>query len=385
MTASLRHRVYETVEPGVRNSAASHIFNRISFATILISVTCVVASTVPSLPAPLHAALDRVEYAVGVFFLLEYALRLWAAAEHPLYGRTTALRAALAYALSPIMLLDALGLVSFVLYLLAPEDRAAILLFQVLRFFRLARYSPALATVGRVLVAEWRNLAATGLIGLGMLLISATVMYLLEHDAQPEKFASIPDAMYWAIVTLATVGYGDVVPVTVGGKLAAGAVIVAGLIFFALPIAIIASSFLAEMRRRDFNIHYSMVARVPLFSTLDAIGISELAGMLKSRRMPRDSVIIRKGDPGESMFFIAHGKVEVLIPDGVIPLKEGDFFGEMAVIGRTTRTATVVARASCDLLVLDAADLLKLMAENPQVEAALQETIAARSTPLPQG
>ena len=378
MSGRLRRFVYEIIEPGVRNATASHLFNRLSFTIILVSVGCAVMSTMPSLSEIVRTNLTNAEYYAGAFFLFEYGLRLWTAAEHPLYVRAGPWRGALIYAMTPLMVLDAAGLVPLVLYVVAPDAHAAILLFQILRFFRLSRYSPALATVGRVLAAEWRALMATGMIGLGMLLVSATIMYLLENAAQPVHFASIPDAMYWAMVTLATVGYGDVVPVTPAGKIAAGAVIIAGLIFFALPIAIIATSFLAEMRRRDFIINYSMVARVPLFSTLDAVAVSELASMLKARKVPRDAVIIRKGEKGETMFFIAHGQVEVIVPDGSVKLNEGDFFGEIAVLGKTRRTATVIARRPCELLALDAADVHKLMEQNPQVEAALQEVIALR-------
>lgn len=375
----LRRAAYEIIEPGVKAGPASALFKRCSVAIILLSVAAVVASTMPSLGDAARANLSRIEYAAGSFFLVEYLLRLWTAAEHPLFGRSGSFRAAADYATTPQMVLDLLGLLPLLLIALTPQARGAILMLQVLRFFRLARYSPALATVGRVLSTEWRALTATGMIGLGMLLLAATAMYLLEHDAQPDKFASIPEAMYWAMVTLATVGYGDVVPITGAGKIAAGVTIIAGLIFFALPIAIIATSFLAEMRRRDFNINYSMVARVPLFATLDAIEISELASLLKSRRVPRDAVIVRKGDQGESMFFIAQGEVEVLIPGGSVSLHEGDFFGEIAVMGRTVRTATVIARRTCDLLVLDAADLLKLTESNPHVQAGLDAAIAARS------
>ena len=384
MHGKLRRIVYEIIEPGVRNANASLLFTRLCFAIIVLSVLFAVFSTVPALTDVVRTNLTDAEYYVGTFFLIEYGLRLWTAAEHPLYVRAGPWRGALAYSMTPLMVLDAAGLVPLVLHIAAPDARAAILLFQVLRFFRLSRYSPALVTVGRVLATEWRALMATGMIGLGMLLVSATAMYLLENAAQPERFASIPDAMYWAIVTLATVGYGDVVPVTPAGKIAAGAVIVAGLIFFALPIAIIATSFLAEMRRRDFIINYSMVAGVPVFSTLDAVAVSELASMLKARKVPRDAVIVRKGDKGESMFFIAQGQVEVIMPDASVRLHEGDFFGEIAVLGRTRRTATVIARQACELLVLDAADLLKLMEQNPQVEAALHDAVTVRQAMLKQ-
>jgi voltage-gated potassium channel len=103
--------------------------------------------------------------------------------------------------------------------------------------------------------------------------------------------------------------------------------------------------------------------------------------MLKARKVPRDAVIIRKGDEAESMYFIASGEVEVVLPDRTVPLYQGDFFGEMAVLGRTKRTATVIAKRSCELLVLDAGDVLKFMEHNPRVEAAVHEAMAARRRP----
>ena len=385
MRSSLRRRIYETIEPGVRGDAWSIAFDRFSILVILASVTCAVIATLPSLTTGMRADLGNAEYAFGSYFVLEYAARLWSVPEHPLYSGKAQWQARLHYAATPLMVLDAAGLVPLVLSLVAPGWREAILLFQVVRFFRLARYSPALATVGRVLASEWRPLVASGLIGLGMLLVSATTMYLLEHDAQPERFASIPDAMYWAIVTLATVGYGDVVPITAVGKIAAGGVIVMGLIFFALPVAIIATGFLAEIRRQDFLVSYGMVARVPLFSGLDAAAIAEIASMLKARKLPRELVIVRKGDEGHSMFFIVRGEAEVVLPGRSVRLHEGDFFGEMAVLGRIRRTASVIARRPCELLVLDAGDVLKIMEQNPSIDSALRAALAqrqaAQSTP----
>jgi voltage-gated potassium channel len=381
MRGSLRRIAYDIVEPGSKPDGIALAFDRLSIVVILASIACAIVATEPSLDPGWQRELRISEYGFGTFFTIEYLLRLWTAVEDPLLCTLGRWRSRLALAVQPMLILDLLGVLPFVLLLVAPQRHETILMLQVIRFFRLARYSPALATVGRVLVSEWRPLGASGVIGLGMLLVAGTLMHLIEHEAQPDRFGSVPAAMYWAVVTLATVGYGDVVPVTPLGKIATGGVIVAGLIFFALPVAIIATGFLAEIRRRDFIISYSMVARVPLFSTLDAAAISELASMLKARKLPRDAVIIRKGDEAESMFFIANGEVEVVLPDRSVHLHQGDFFGEMAVLGRTKRNATVIARQPCELLVLDAADVLKFMEQNPRVEAAVRAAMATRQQP----
>jgi voltage-gated potassium channel len=375
---SLRRRVYEIIEPGIKRDGLARLFERIAVVIILASVAGAVLSTLSTLEPEARRALFAAEIVYSAFFVAEYGLRLWTTSEHPVFGGISGLGGLRSYALTPLLLLDALGLVPVVLLLVAPNASGAILLFQVLRFFRLARYSPALATVGRVLVSEWRPLIASGMIGFGLLLIASTGMYLIEGAMQPKSFGSIPAAMYWAIVTVVTVGYGDVVPVTPLGKLFTGFVVIGGLIFFALPVAIIATGFLAEIRRQDFIVNYGMVARVPAFDGLDAAALSELVGLLRARRIPRDSIIIRKGDEGDSMYFIASGEVEVVLAHATVKLGEGDFFGEIAVLGRIKRTATVIARSTCDLLVLDAADVVKFMEQNPRVEAVLKEAVSSR-------
>ena len=374
---SLRHRVYEIIEPGIRRDGPARCFEGLAILAIVVSVAGAVWSTVPDLGPAFGEELHIEELVCGWFFLLEYVARLWTTAEHPVFGGSNG-RGVIAHLLTPLLLLDAAGLVPFILMLAFPRATAPILIFDVLRFFRLARYSPALATVGRVLTNEWRPLLAAGVIGLGLLLVAATGMYLIEHQAQPQSFGSIPQAMYWAVVTVVTVGYGDVVPITPWGKLFTGFVMVGGLVFFALPVAIIATGFLAEIRRRDFIVNYGMVARVPAFAGLDGAALAELVSLLRARKFPPHTIIIRKGDEGDSMYFIASGEVEVVLPHSVVILQEGDFFGEVAILGRIRRTATVIARRHSELLVLDAADVVKFMDQNPRVAAVLREKMAER-------
>jgi len=329
---------------------------------IVLSIAGATAGTLPTVAA---TGLPRaVEMLCSAIFAAEYAARLWSAPQRVPYA--------------PMLLLDLVCLLPLPLVWLAPGATGPILLLQMLRFVRLARYSRGLQAVAAVFVAERGPLLASLVIGGGMLLLAATGMYLLEGAAQPDKLGSVPHAMYWAIITLATVGYGDIFPITPGGKIFAGIAAVSGIVFFALPVAIIASGFLEQIRRRDFVVSYGMVARVPLFAGLNAAAVIEVTGMLRASRMQKDAIILRVGDMGDAMYFIAAGQVEVVLPDRTVLLGEGDFFGEAAVLGNARRNASVLARTTCDLLTLDAADVLRLAGRHPAVGEALRAAAAAR-------
>ena len=200
-----------------------------------------------------------------------------------------------------------------------------------------------------------------------LLVFASSLMHVIEQDAQPEAFGNIPAAMWWAVVTLTTVGYGDVSPATPLGKLLGGMVTILGVGAFALPAGILASGFAQEIKQRDFIVSWNVVAKVPLFTTLDAVQIAEIAKLLRSRIGVPGELITHKGDPGDAMYFIVSGRVEVRVDPQPVQLSDGVFFGEIALIRRTPRTADVVAHASCQLLVLMADDFHALMAENPTI------------------
>src|SRR5205085_1071759 len=140
----------------------------------------------------------------------------------------------------------------------------------------------------------------------------------------------IPDAMWWAIVTLGTIGYGDVVPITLVGRIVASATIFVGLIMVALPIGIVATAFADEIHRRDFIVTWSMVARVPLFAELNASDIADIMRLLRAQQIEAGVVIARRGDPAHSMYFVAAGEVEIELKHERMRLGAGHFFGEVA-------------------------------------------------------
>ena len=177
-------------------------------------------------------------------------------------------------------------------------------LFRLFRLLKLLRYSPALLTLKRVVAREYRALLGALLLMMMLMLFSAAIIYFLEREAQPDKFGSIPAAAWWALATLTTIGYGDIVPITPWGKVFGGIVMLFGLGMFALPIAILATGFSQESARHEFVVTWSMVARVPLFSTLDAAEVAEVTKLLYTRLFQPGATIVHAGDPGGAMYFI---------------------------------------------------------------------------------
>jgi voltage-gated potassium channel len=246
------------------------------------------------------------------------------------------------------------------------------------RFLKLARYSPAIQSLFEALYAERRALVGCVVILFGAALFSATAMHMVESRVQPDKLGTIPDAMWWAIVTLATVGYGDVVPVTPLGRIVATVTILVGIIIMALPIGIIANAFAQQVHRRDFVVTWTMVSRVPLFEGLSASEIGDIMKLLMARRVEPGEVIVRRGERAESMFFVVKGEVEIVIDRKKVRFGPGHFFGEVALLQRARRSATSIAVTRCDLLVLQARDLHMLMERDERIGAHIRTVAEAR-------
>src|SRR5438128_12167184 len=186
----------------------------------------------------------------------------------------------------------------------------------MVRFLKLARYSPAMRSLLDALYNERRALFGCFVILLGATLVAASIMHVIEGHVQPDKFGTIPDAMWWAIVTLGTIGYGDVVPVTALGRVVAGVTIFGGLIMIALPVGIIATAFAEEIHRRDFMVTWGMVARVPLFAELNAGEIADVMRLMRAQTVEPGDVIVRRGEIAHSMYFVAAGEVEIELKEG---------------------------------------------------------------------
>jgi voltage-gated potassium channel len=374
-----RRRTYQVLEQGPVGDRLSVWVDRLLVSLILVNLVTVALESVPPLQARYGRLFDLIEYASLVVFTAEYLLRLWCAVEHGPHRHLKPVKARLKYAFSTAGVVDLVAVLPFWFALALPADFRVLLVFRIVRFFKIARYSPAMRSLLDVLSRERRALFGCLVITLGISLVSAALMHLAEAKVQPDKLGTIPDALWWSIVTIGTIGYGDVVPVTALGKLIATGTIFAGLVLMALPVGIIATAFAEQIHRRDFIVTWGMIARVPLFAELDAAEISDIMELLRAQMAEAGQIIVREGDPAHSMYFIAAGEVEIVLKrDHRLRLGVGQFFGEVAVLRRARRSATATALARTNLLVLDAQDLHALMRRDPRIAERIKDVVEKR-------
>jgi voltage-gated potassium channel len=379
---SLRARFHDALEEGESRSRTRIYVSIFLVAVIVATVSAVALETMETLRAAYGTLFAAIEIFTVAVFTLDYALRWWVAPERDPTGASRPWRARLRYAASPFGVFDLLAVLPFYAGLLFPIDSDRLRVLRLLRLLKMARYAPGLSLFVAVLRAERRPLLAALLVMVVLLVVESGVMFMLERHAQPNIFASIPHTMWWAIVTMASVGYGDMVPITPAGKMLGGMVMILGIAMFAIPAGILATGFATEIRKRDFVVTWQTVARMPLFAGLDATRIAEIAGLLKREIVPAHHVVVRRGEPADSMFFIISGEVEVDAQPYPVRLGPRQYFGEIALLRDTVRTATVTSLKECQLLALDAADFRRLLDAHPELKAAITEVAERRLAQL---
>jgi len=373
---NLRDRLYELLEHEHLPHAAGSRFAQSVVGVVVIDVMAVVLASVPDYDARFGTLFTSVKALTLIVFALEYVARLWSVAGHSL-RKLSPLRDRLDYATSSLGVIDLMAFLPSAIAMITGNDRL-VAAFVVLPFLKLVRYSPAMRSLLSAVQAERRTLVGCLVILAGAVLLFASLLYAVERDVQPEKFGTIPQAMWWAIVTLGTVGYGDVVPVTPLGKLITVFAIIWGFAMIALPVAIISTAFAEEVKRRDFVVTWGMLAKVPLFAHLNAQEIADIMRLLRSRTIEANEILVRRGDTASSMYFITAGEVEIELPHQHVRLADGTFFGEIALLHKTKRSGTVTATRKTRLLLLDAQDFHALIERMPTLAAHVHQTAKAR-------
>ena len=351
-------------------ATAGRNMTRAAHVGVAIGAVMVVLLTVDKAYEAASYWIEGVLWGCLAFFTFEWVVRIHDAASA---GRFSS------YVLSGRGLVDAAcALAVPVAMILGASARTAWLL-AVLWLVKVIPGIPGLRQLRRVLVLESGPLLSVLVFFLMVLVLGSVAAYFAEREAQPATFGSLPSAMWWAVVTLTTTGYGDAVPITPLGRLVAGVVMICGLGVFGLWTGILATGFAAETRRDNFLKTWESVSKVPFFANLGPAAIADVTRMLRTIDLPPRVTIIRKGQKGDCMYFIASGEVEVDLPGKKVRLGEGAFFGEMALLGNNLRTADIVTTRLSKLLLLDLVDFRLLMARHPDLAGTIDAEAKRRA------
>jgi voltage-gated potassium channel len=249
----VRKRVREIVAHPKAGDRTSRTFDAFIVTLILLNVAAMVVESVKRVHESIPGWFLAFEWFSVAVFTVEYIARLWSCVEDPQYKHPVLGR--IRFALTALAIVDMLAVLPFYLPFLSVDLRV-LRMFRLLRIMRLmrvaklARYSESLQMLMRVLRAKREQLISAVFILLIMLIVAATLAYYAENGAQPKAFSSIPAAMWWAAVTLTTVGYGDIYPVTVLGKVVGALIAMLGIGMFALPTAILGAGFLEDLEQQ---------------------------------------------------------------------------------------------------------------------------------------
>jgi len=329
------------------------------------------AMTVPDLRADVRSWLQIGLWCCLGFFTFELVIRSWPRPGSERHSN---------YLLSAAGLIDVLALLPIPVALLVGVPPETAWLLASLWLLKLTNFAPGLSLLGRVISLEAKSLESVLVIFLIVLLLAGMALHVLERAGQPAKFGSLPLSLWWAVTTLTTTGYGDAVPETFLGRVIAAMVMICGLGVFGLLTGILATGFTAEHRRRDFIRNWDLVTRVPFLRNLNPAAIVELTRMLRRLDLAERTVVVRRGRPGDCMYFIVSGEVEVQLEPRPIRLGPGSFFGEIALLEGGPRTATVVTTIPSTFLILEVSDFRAFTALNPDLARAVEAEATRRAS-----
>jgi voltage-gated potassium channel len=250
MAKSYKLRVYEILEATEPDDRIAEAVNIFLLVLVVLNVAAVVLETVESIYAAHKAFFYDFSTISIIIFTIEYLLRIWSCDMDPSYRNPILGR--LKFAMTPLALIDLLVIMPLYITLAFPTDHKLLRSLRILWTFRLLklhRYSESLQTIMDVIKAQKNELAMSFTAIIFFMVLSSTVIFFLEHDAQPKDFPSIPATMWWAVLTMTTIGE-NIYPVTAAGKVVGSLIIILGVATFALPTSILTSGFVQELQKR---------------------------------------------------------------------------------------------------------------------------------------
>lgn len=245
-----RKKVYDILEHGFDGSSTSRLFSGFIVLLIILNVSAIILESYKPIGEMYHQEFLLFNMFSVIVFTLEYFARIWVSVESPHSDRSEPIKSRVKYSLSPVSLIDLLAIAPFYLSFIFAIDLRYLRMLRMLRLLKLTHYFKGLRLFMDVLRKELPSIGAAIIIMSVLVLMSASVMYSVEHEAQPDVFDSIPSAIWWSVVTMTTVGYGDVIPITFLGKFISIFIMLLGVGIVALPAAMLAAKFGDELRAR---------------------------------------------------------------------------------------------------------------------------------------
>lgn len=242
--------IHQLLDPSDGGNIRDKIVNSFIVGLIMLNTLAVILETVERFYNNHKTIFDSIEIFSVFLFSFEYILRVWSCTADPTYAGS--IKGRIKYILSFGAIIDLLAILPFFIPLFGGKDLRFVRSLRLLRFFRffkLGRYLNASKLISNVFKAKKEELVLSFVITIFLIVIASCVMYYAEHDAQPEKFSSIPETMWWSVATLTTVGYGDEYPITGLGKFLTACISILGIGMFALPAGILASGFSDEFKK----------------------------------------------------------------------------------------------------------------------------------------
>lgn len=256
MYNKIKKKVFEILEASAGDSFLKKIFDYFIITLIILNTIFYILETVDTIASRYNVFFVAFETFSVIVFTIEYILRIWTCTYIDKYKKPISGR--IKYFFSIFALIDLFAFLPFYMYTMIHVDLIFIRVLRLFRFFRLfklGRYSDAVNVLGRVLKSKKEELILAVSISLILIVVSSSFIYIVEHDAQPDKFRNIPESMYWAVETLTSVGYGDICPITPMGKFLTSLISLIGLGMVALPTGILASAFTKEMKKKKVCPH----------------------------------------------------------------------------------------------------------------------------------
>lgn len=243
----MRQYFYKLLEKSDSGSLA-RLVSLLLMLLIMSNVVAVILASDGVIYTELQPFFDGFELFSIIIFSMEYLSRVWVCVEDPRYQ--SSVKGRLKYMVSPMAIVDLIAVLPFYLGMFFTIDTRFLRVLRLFRLFKLSRHFTAMSVLLKVIKNEMATLLSAIFILLVLIVLASACMFLVEHDVQPEAFGTIPRAMWWASITLTTVGYGDVVPITIAGRILGAFITILGVGMAALPAGIIASGFTRELNKR---------------------------------------------------------------------------------------------------------------------------------------